>query len=110
MTPDQYVVDAMRSCRPGPDFGYDLNHSLHGLASETGEIADTIKKHLVYDQPFNRENMHEELGDLMWYVALMCKACNFSLESIMIANVEKLKKRYPEKFTAEAAAARADKA
>lgn len=109
MTPDQYVRDAMRSLKEVPNFHYNLNHSLHGLSSEVGEIADIIKKHIIYEQPFNRSHMEEELGDLMWYIALMCYANGFSLEAIMQQNIAKLMKRYPEKFTPEAAAARADK-
>lgn len=109
MTPDQYVVDAMRSLKDVPNFHYNLNHSLHGLVSETGEIAHTIKKHIIYEQPFDRDNMEEELGDLLWYVALMCHTNGFSLEKIMRQNINKLKKRYPEKFTPQDAIARADK-
>lgn len=110
MRPDEYVQLAMRSLKEVSNFHYNLNHSLHGLSSEVGEIADIIKKHIIYEQPFNRSHMEEELGDLMWYVALMCYANGFSLEAIMQQNIAKLMKRYPEKFTPEAAAARADKA
>jgi NTP pyrophosphatase (non-canonical NTP hydrolase) len=109
LTPDDYVRLAMRSLKPDDNFHYQLNHALHGLASEVGEIADTIKKHIIYKQRFDIENMHEELGDLLWYIALMCFNNGFSLEEVMCCNIEKLKKRYPEKFTEEAAAARADK-
>lgn len=110
MRPDEYVQQAMRSLKHGQSFQYQLNHSLHGLASEVGEIADTIKKHIIYEQPFDRANMEEELGDLLWYIALMCNINGFSLEEIMQKNIAKLMKRYPNKFTPEAAAARADKA
>lgn len=107
--PDDYVVQAMRSLKDDQSFQYQLNHSLHGLVSEVGEIADIIKRHIIYEQRFDRENMKEELGDLMWYIALMCRLNGFSLAEIMHENIVKLRKRYPEKFTPEAAVARADK-
>lgn len=110
MKPDQYVVEAMRSLKLGNSQQFNLNHSLHGIMSEAGEIADTIKKHIIYEQPLNVENIEEEVGDILWYLALLCYATNVSLEAAMQRNIEKLWKRYPEKFTPEAAAARADKA
>lgn len=99
----------MRTLRPGPDLAFYLNHALHGLASEVGEIADTIKKHLIYGQQLNVENLKEEVGDLCWYIALLCYANNISLEEAMVENVAKLKRRYPEKFSEELAAKRLDK-
>lgn len=99
----------MRSLKKHPELHYNLNHALHGLCSETGEIADTIKKHIIYEQPLDVANLEEEIGDLMWYVALLCYVNKLSLETAMAHNIEKLRKRYPAKFTPEAAAARADK-
>lgn len=110
MTPDQYVISAMRSLRENPSHHFQLNHALHGLASEVGEIADTIKKHVIYEQPLDRSNLQEEIGDLCWYIALLCYCNNISLEVALEENIQKLAKRYPEKFTPELAAARLDKA
>lgn len=109
MLPDQYVQHAMRSLKKGQSFPFNLNHALHGLCSETGEIAHTIKKHIIYEQPFDTQNAKEEIGDLMWYVALFCHATGISLEEAMHQNIAKLMKRYPDAFSPEAAMARADK-
>lgn len=109
MNPDEYVEQAMRTLRSDPDHHFQLNHALHGLASEVGEIADAIKKHIVYGQPLDVDNLEEEVGDLLWYIALLCYSNAFSLETVMIRNIVKLAKRYPDKFTPEAAVARADK-
>jgi NTP pyrophosphatase (non-canonical NTP hydrolase) len=110
MLPDEYVEAAMRSLKKNQTQQYDLAHALMGLASETGEIAHTIKKHIIYEQPLDRKNLQEEIGDLMWYVAVACFTTGISLETAMLANIKKLMKRYPETFTPEAAMARADKA
>jgi NTP pyrophosphatase (non-canonical NTP hydrolase) len=40
----------------------------------------------------------KELGDLLWFVAEYCTACDITLEDVAKANIEKLKARYPEGF------------
>lgn len=84
-------------------------HAGVGLATETGEIQDTIKKHLFYEQPLDVENLLEEAGDILWYAALLIDACNSNLDDVMQQNIEKLRKRYPEKFSSALAKERRDK-
>jgi len=48
-------------------------------------------------------NAREEAGDLLWYLALIARALGTDLETIARTNIEKLRTRYPGKFTAEAA-------
>jgi len=87
-----------------------LSHSLEGLTSEVGEIADTIKKYKRYGQELDVMNIREEVGDVLWYLAMLCDSANLSLEMCAADNITKLKTRYPDKFTEDHAAARADKA
>lgn len=88
----------------------DLLHALMGLTSEVGELADPIKKAMMYGKPLDVENIKEEAGDLLWYIAgPLCAALGCTLEELAAANADKLKKRYPEKYTDQAAIARADK-
>lgn len=103
-----YQVKAMRTAKPG-DTDFDLMHAAYGLAGEAGEFADCIKKHQVYAKPFDRENAIEELGDVLWFVALACNALDVTMEEVAAANIEKLSKRYPEKYSDQHAAARLDK-
>ena len=42
--------------------------------------------------------MTKELGDIAWYLAEAATALDISLEEIFQANIDKLKKRYPEGF------------
>lgn len=89
----------------------DLIHAAFGIAGEAGELIDPIKKAMFYGKPLDVENIREELGDLVWYVAAAaCRALGCTLEELATANIEKLRKRYPEKYTDEAAVVRADKA
>lgn len=79
------------------------------LGSEAGELGDAIVKHICYGQPLDICNIKEECGDLLWYIALIAEYSGTSIESIMNDNIEKLKIRYPEKFTEELAKERLDK-
>lgn len=79
-------------------------HAALGIADEGGEIANQIKGHLFYGKNLDLVNLLEELGDLLWFAAELADACgepNFT--GIMQKNIDKLKKRYPEKFTEEKA-------
>jgi NTP pyrophosphatase (non-canonical NTP hydrolase) len=112
MNPTQYLNDAEKTDHRdyGPvverisneEFAKLMHYSL-GLATETGEIQDILKKRLAYGKPIDMTNLKEELGDLMWYIARLCKSFNFTLEEVMELNINKLKARYGDKFTEEAA-------
>lgn len=86
-----------------------LLHGTLGLQGEVGEITETIKKHLFYNQKLDIENISEEVGDCLWYIAVICRHLNLDLENIMDDNIKKLKIRYPETFTNELAEQRLDK-
>ena len=89
---------------------YDLMHATLGIAGESGEIVDAVKKHVIYNKPLDIANMREEIGDIMWYIALACRTLDFDMEEILQENIEKLAKRYPEKYTDAHASLRLDKA
>lgn len=72
-----------------------------GLSGETGELLDMIKKWIFHSKAFNETHAKKEIGDVMWYVALLCHAFGWDLDEIMKMNVEKLKARYPEGFDTE---------
>ncbi len=81
-----------------------LLNGLVGLVDEVGELASATKKHIEYNQPFDVTNVKEEIGDCFWRLAQICDAVGLSFEQCMQANIDKLQKRYPEKFSDEQAA------
>lgn len=112
-----YLDLSDRSCKhlSGPEYvmtaaDYDLMHATLGIAGESGELVDAVKKSIIYGKELDRVNMREEIGDIMWYIALMCRTLNFDLDELLQENIDKLKKRYPEKYTDEHASIRLDKA
>lgn len=80
-----------------------------GLAGEAGEVVDLLKKTLIHGHPLDVALLKEELGDVLWYLAEIAAKAELKLEDIAIANIEKLKKRYPEGFSLTASLARVDK-
>lgn len=74
-----------------------LNGAL-GLCGESGEVADIIKKHTFQGHVLDVDKLKDELGDVFWYIALLCDVCGFTFEEIQEHNINKLKKRYPEEF------------
>lgn len=75
-------------------------HALHGMASEVGEIHGLHQK--VYQgHVLNLEDAIKELGDLLWFVAEYADALNVTLDEVAWANIEKLRKRYPDGFDVE---------
>ena len=72
-----------------------------GLAGESGEIADMVKKTVYHKHELDLGELVDELGDLLWYVAAICTLFNIDMDKVMERNIEKLKARYPEGFTFE---------
>lgn len=67
-----------------------------GLAGEAGSILNVYKKYLRdgIDVAAHREQLQEELGDLLWYVAAVATACGLDLETIARANLARTRDRY----------------
>ena len=108
MTFDEYQRLALRTA--GGKIRGSLAYSMGGIGGEAGEYVDVVKKHLFHDKPYaeSREKALKEIGDTMWGCAQAADAWGASLEEVAQANIEKLRQRYPEGFSAEAARNRAD--
>tara|TARA_R100000152_G_C6781143_1_gene215039 strand:+ start:244 stop:570 length:327 start_codon:yes stop_codon:yes gene_type:complete len=80
---------------------YPREHSIIypalGLAGESGEVCEKIKKYLRGDYTLSDEEKIEELekeiGDVLWYLANLASDLHLSLEDIANMNIEKLQDR-----------------
>lgn len=98
MTGNEYQELAMRTKNPEIN-GYDsLRNAAYGLNGEAGEVIDLLKKHEFQGHKLDRIGVVDELGDVLWYVALACDALGLQMDYVMLHNVEKLKQRYPDGF------------
>ena len=104
-----YQDHASRTAKEMDDVS-NILHATLGMTSEAGELASSIKGWMVYGKDLDVKNIVEEMGDIMWFIALMCKTLNISMEDVAVNNIAKLYERYPEKYSDEDAVARADKA
>jgi NTP pyrophosphatase (non-canonical NTP hydrolase) len=98
MTPNEYQVEALRTAAGmSRVFPMELNGVL-GLAGESGECVDLMKKHLFQGHELDKAHLAKELGDVAWYLAVTAHAIGYKLETILQMNVDKLRKRYPDGF------------
>lgn len=95
---NEYQQLASRSANNHLAFDEAICNWAMGLCGEAGEFTELIKKHVFHGKALDIEAAKKELGDVAWYLASACTALNLSLQEVMEANIEKLKKRYPEKF------------
>lgn len=91
-----YQKAALRTAAP-KDKPNELLHLVLGLVGESGEIAEKFKK-WIRDQGsderrIDREDVAEELGDVLWYLAVLADYLGLDLDDIAQANVDKLASR-----------------
>ena len=108
MTINEYQKLAMMTLNPELSKQEILLNGVMGLCGESGEAIDLVKKHLFQGHGLDREKLAKELGDIAWYLAETATALDIPLETILEANIEKLKKRYPEGFDARRSVNRKD--
>ena len=101
LTFEEYQKLSIRTCNDLGDSTSNDTHMIFGMVTEVAELADAYKKHWAYGKELDMVNVKEELGDLLFYISNFAKFNNINLGEIMYTNVEKLKARYPEKFTNE---------
>ena len=96
MTDKQYTELVYRTLSLKDDD--NIGHSIIGLSTEAGELLDAYKKHKFYGRELDVQNLKEEIGDLFWYLAVLCNEIGYSFDKAKIDNICKLEKRYPEGF------------
>ena len=80
-----------------------LLHGLLGKIDELNELADAIKGELMGNKPLDGVNVEEEIGDDLWYDAVILDTIQTTFNEVMTRNIRKLKKRYPQGYTDQAA-------
>ena len=94
-----------------PEVHLEINprmfHALIGTATEATELMEALLA-TIEGERLDIFNVLEEFGDINWYEAIAIDASNgeleaFGFEDVLNTNIEKLRKRFPEKFTSEKA-------
>lgn len=98
---NEYQVEAAKTIPEGMEKDSMLINACMGLAGETGEVIDPVKKWAFQKHDLDLNEVKDELSDVLWYMAELCTACGFNLEDVAVHNITKLRKRYGEKFDSE---------
>jgi NTP pyrophosphatase (non-canonical NTP hydrolase) len=96
MTLAEYQAAAERTINQSLSDGDRLLDAAAGLAEEAGEVLGIVRKHRMQGREMNRERLREELGDALWCLTVAAHSAGLTLEEVAVANVEKLKSRYPD--------------
>ena len=100
MTFGEYQEQARRTQNPRLSMQERLAHALHGLASEVGEIHAMYQK--VYQgHQISADGLIKEMGDVLWFLAELADVYGVGLADVAQINIDKLKARYPEGFSAD---------
>jgi NTP pyrophosphatase (non-canonical NTP hydrolase) len=92
-------TDSLKGLNP------NITHAIYGLMTEASEFAEALEA-AQKSGSFDKVNLKEEAGDIMWYLAMLFRELNTSFEEVAETNLNKLMARYPDKFSSEKAAAR----
>ncbi|MFH1173630.1 MAG: nucleoside triphosphate pyrophosphohydrolase family protein [archaeon] len=79
-----------------PALEYGFLYPALGLTGEVGEITNKLKKVIRDSRPQDesfRADMKSELGDVLWYIAVLASELGLDLEDIALSNLEKLQSR-----------------
>lgn len=78
-------------------------HGIIGCTTEVVELLEAVNKSILVEEPLDRTNVLEECADLLWYIAIIFNTLGANPSNVMETVINKLKERYPDKFTSEAA-------
>ncbi len=100
MTMDDYQTLAARTINKDMSCAEILMHALHEIAAECGEIHGHFQK-MYQGHPLDENALMLEVGDLLWGIAELCTVNSWEMSDVARANIDKLRKRYPDGFSAE---------
>lgn len=102
---DDYIIPPETSERLQGDV-ICMVHAAIGFTTESGEILEALRDHIFGGMKLDNINLIEEGGDLFWYMAIYADALRVTFDDIKERNIRKLKARYGDKFSEDAAITR----
>jgi NTP pyrophosphatase (non-canonical NTP hydrolase) len=80
-------------------------HAILGIATEAGELIEALFIALADPESGGLDfvNTLEEVGDLQWYEAMLCRITGKTFDEVQRTNIAKLRQRFPDKFNETAA-------
>ena len=97
MTLDEYQAKAITTNLSKEDKFKEILQQVLGLADEAGEVQAIFKKWIRdQDADFDKldiDSVKKEMGDVLWYIAVIAHDLDISLDDLANANIEKLASR-----------------
>jgi len=100
MTLDDYQHSALRTTNPALTSRERLLDASAGLAEEAGEVLGLVRKRAFQQREVDAQRFVEELGDVLWCLAVTADALGLSLDAVADANLRKLERRHAPGFRA----------
>lgn len=96
---NQYQQQASNFARSDfPTYADRLSCWAMGLAGETGELVDELKKVLYHNKELDISKLRSELGDVLWYISQLATALDIELINVANNNLAKLELRHGSGF------------
>ena len=96
----EYQQLCKKTAKPFDDKTQAMSDWGLGVSGEAGDLAGCIKK-TFYHNNDQTAGIRENVGDVMWYLSMICNTMGWELDDITSENIEKLSKRYKQGFTEE---------
>ncbi len=96
MDADDFQREALKTLKEWGEPGElsDIVYLALAINGEAGELAEVVKKAWRDKKELDIDWLVEELGDILWYAAVLAHKLNIPLSEVMERNIEKLRKRY----------------
>jgi NTP pyrophosphatase (non-canonical NTP hydrolase) len=87
MTAQEYLAEVLRTYAGADTLQEKLTLGSLGLAGESGEVIDMVKKWMFAGHHLDRAELLREIGDVLWYLTLLCSVFGWTLDDAMQVNV-----------------------
>jgi NTP pyrophosphatase (non-canonical NTP hydrolase) len=95
---DDYQRAALRTVNPALSDRDRLLDASAGLAEEAGELLGLVRKRVFQNRPADPTRLTDELGDVLWCLAVVADSLGMSLSEVAVANQAKLSHRHPDGY------------
>jgi len=89
---DKYQYEATKTLLPS---AANLEYLVTGLAAEAGEVAGVYAKYIRDETKYSdlRDNLCKEMGDVLWFLAILSEQLDIDLGAVAAINLQKLRDR-----------------
>lgn len=97
MDADEFQRKALRTMKEWGNPPEEMNDIIYlalAINGEAGELAEVVKKSWRDGKDIDREWLIEEMGDILWYIAVLSHKLGVPLSEVMERNIRKLEQRY----------------